>query len=186
MKVTRIVIGALLTAAALGAEHAAPIPVIKQNGAVKKLFVDNTPFVILSGEMQNSTGSFGDSRDRSPLAQAAWAQSVPGELMNYMIQHKADLLPELREMWARNDSKISGKWSEVFGSDERADEIFMGYYAGRFVGQVAKAGKAELNLPMFVNAFLVILVFFPDSIPAADRCTVSLTFTTRRHLTLTC
>lgn len=320
MKLRRIVIGALLTAAALGAQHAAPLPVIKQNGAVKQLFVDNRPFILLSGEMRNSTassveymkpvwdnlaalhlntvigtvsweliepeeghfdftlvdaqinearrrnmrlvliwfgtyktahssyvpqwvksdrkrfppmvlkprpdrptlfplgaltvgeggigaltplgegtlkadanafralmrhlrefdarhtvimmqvenepGSFGDSRDRSPLAQAAWAQSVPGELMNYMIQHKADLLPELREMWARNGSKNSGTWSEVFGSDERADEIFMGYYAGRFVGEVAKAGKAELNLPMFVNAFLVIPGLFPGQYPS--------------------
>jgi Domain of unknown function (DUF5597)/Beta-galactosidase len=57
MKVKHIVLSALLTAAALGAQHAAPLPVIKQNGALKQLFVDNRPFIMLSGEMRNSTAS---------------------------------------------------------------------------------------------------------------------------------
>ena len=30
----------------------------------------------------------------------------------------------------------------------------MAYYLGRFIGEVAKAGKAELNIPMYVNAWL--------------------------------
>jgi hypothetical protein len=101
-----------------------------------------------------------------PLRKPRGLKSAPRELMNYMIQHKADLMPELSEIWARNGNKSAGTWSEVFGSDERADEIFMGYYAGRFVGQVAKAGKAELNLPMFVNAFLVIPGLAPGQYPS--------------------
>ena len=126
----------------------------------------DTRHTVIMMQVENEPGSFGDSRDRSSLAQAAWAQVVPGELITYMVRHKADLMPELREIWARNGSRTSGTWSEVFGSDERADEIFMGYYAGRFVGEVAKAGKAELNLPMFVNAFLVIPGLFPGQYPS--------------------
>jgi hypothetical protein len=40
------------------------------------------------------------------------------------------------------------------GTDKWADEIFMAYYVGRFMGEVAKAGKAELNIPMYANAWL--------------------------------
>ena len=42
----------------------------------------------------------------------------------------------------------------MFGNDEWADETFMAYYVGRFMGEVAKAGKAVLNMPMYANAWL--------------------------------
>jgi hypothetical protein len=121
---------------------------------------------VIMVQVENEPGAFGDSRDRSPLAEAAWAGLVPSDLLGYMVQHKTALMPELLEIWGRNGYKSSGTWAEVFGTDERADEIFMGYYAGRFVGEVAKAGKAELNLPMFVNAFLVIPGLLPGQYPS--------------------
>jgi hypothetical protein len=121
---------------------------------------------VIMMQVENELGSFGDSRDRSTLAEAAWAKPVPGELTNYLVQHKQMLLPELQEIWGRKGSRTSGTWEQVFGSDERAEEIFMGYYAARFVNEVAKAGKAELNLPMFVNAFLVIPGLFPGQFPS--------------------
>jgi hypothetical protein len=32
-----------------------PLPQIKQNGAVKQMFVDGKPFIMLSGELHNSS-----------------------------------------------------------------------------------------------------------------------------------
>lgn len=121
---------------------------------------------VIMMQVENEPGSFGDSRDRSPLAEAAWSKPVPRDLMNYLVEHKSKLLPELQEIWSRNGNPGDGTWAEVFGNDERADEIFMGYYSARFVNEVAKAGKAELNLPMFVNAFLVIPGMFPGQYPS--------------------
>lgn len=109
---------------------------------------------VIMMQVQNEAGSLGDSRDRSPLAEAAWAKPVPADLMNHFAKHKDELLPEMREVWGRNGFKNSGTWAEVFGSDEWADEVFMAYQVGRFIGEVAKAGKAELNIPMFANAWL--------------------------------
>ena len=74
--------------------------------------------------------------------------------MGYLSTHKAELLPEMREVWEKNGFRESGTWAEIFGSDEWADEVFMAYHVGRFVGEVAKAGKSELNIPMYVNAWL--------------------------------
>ena len=105
-------------------------------------------------QVENEAGTLGDSRDRSPLAEAAWAKPVPAGLMTYLVNNKASLLPELSEVWGRGGYKTSGTWTEVFGSDEWADEVFMAWHVGRFIGEVAKAGKAELNIPMYANAWL--------------------------------
>jgi Domain of unknown function (DUF5597)/Beta-galactosidase len=109
---------------------------------------------VIMMQVENEAGSLGDSRDRSPLAEAAWAKPVPADLMSYFVKHRDELLPEMREVWGKNGYKESGTWSEVFGSDEWADEVFMAYHVGHFIGEVAKAGKLELNIPMYANAWL--------------------------------
>ena len=109
---------------------------------------------VIMMQVENEAGSLGDSRDRSPLAEAAWKGQVPVALMNYFTKNKPSLLPEMQQVWGRNGYKTSGTWAEVFGSDARADEVFMAYYIGRFIGDVAKAGKAEVNIPMYANAWL--------------------------------
>jgi hypothetical protein len=74
--------------------------------------------------------------------------------MNYLAKNKATLLPEMQEVWGRNGYKTSGTWAEIFGNDEWADEVFMAWYTGRFIEEVAKSGKTELNIPMYANAWL--------------------------------
>jgi hypothetical protein len=105
-------------------------------------------------QVENEVGVYGDSRDRSPLAEAAYAKPVPGDLMAYLTKNRDRLLPELLEIWGRNGYKPSGTWAEVFGNDPRADEIFMAYFYGRYLNGIVKAGKAELNIPMYVNAWI--------------------------------
>jgi hypothetical protein len=109
---------------------------------------------VIMMQVQNEPGTVGDSRDRSPLADADWAKPVPADLMAYFAKNNATLLPEMQEVWGRNGYKEKGTWAEVFGTDEWAEEVFMAYYVGRFIGEVAKAGKAELNIPMYANAWL--------------------------------
>ena len=109
---------------------------------------------VIMMQVENESGLLGDSRDRSSLAEAAWSKPVPADLMDYFAKNKAALLPEMQEVWGRNGHKTSGTWAEVFGTDEWADEVFMAYYVGRYIGKVAEAGKAELNIPMYANAWL--------------------------------
>lgn len=109
---------------------------------------------VIMMQIDNEMGLLGDSRDRSPLAEAAWAKPVPAQLMNYFTKNKATLLPEMQEVWGRNGYKTSGTWSEVFGTDEWADEVFMAWYYSRFINKVIEEGKVELNIPMYVNAWL--------------------------------
>jgi hypothetical protein len=110
---------------------------------------------VIMMQVENETGMLGDSRDRSPLAEAAWNKPVPAALMSYLSENKAKLLPELTKVWGASGFKTSGTWPEVFGTDAYADEVFSAWHIGRYVGKVAEAGKAELPIPMYANAWLV-------------------------------
>jgi hypothetical protein len=116
--------------------------------------VDSQHTVIMM-QVENETGKLGDSRDRSPLAEFAWNRPVPTQLMTYLSENKDKLLPELSKVWGANGFKTAGSWPEVFGSDAWGDEVFMAWYVAKYVGAVAEAGKAELDIPMYVNAWLV-------------------------------
>lgn len=115
--------------------------------------VDSKHTVIMM-QVDNEMGLLGDSRDRSALAEAAWEKPVPIELINYFTKNKATLLPEMQEVWGRNGFKTSGTWAEVFGKDEWAGEAFMAWYYSIYINKVVEAGKEELNIPMYVNAWL--------------------------------
>ena len=115
--------------------------------------VDPNHTVIMM-QIDNEMGLLGDSRDRSKLADAAWAKPVPAQLMDYFTKNKAILLPEMKEIWGRNGYKTSGTWAEVFGTDEWAEEIFMAWFYSVYINKVIEEGKSELNIPMYVNAWL--------------------------------
>ena len=115
--------------------------------------VDKNHRVIMA-QVENEVGLLGDSRDRSPAANEAFAKPVPREFMDYLQKHKDDLLPEFRKIWEAAGFKTSGTWEEVFGKGMQTDEIFMGWNYARYVDQVAEAGKREYAVPMFVNAWL--------------------------------
>jgi hypothetical protein len=116
--------------------------------------VDGRQHTVVMIQVENEVGVLGDSRDRSPLANKAFAGPVPKELMDYLQQHKDTLVPEFRKVWETAGSKTSGTWEEVFGQGAGTDEIFMAWNYARYVGRVAEAGKAEYPIPMYANAWL--------------------------------
>ena len=115
--------------------------------------VDGQQHTVIMIQVENEVGMVGDSRDRSPVANQAFAGPVPKELMDYLQQHKDTLIPELRQAWEAAGFKTSGTWEQVFGKGVATDEIFMGWNFARYVGRVAEAGKAEYPLPMYMNAY---------------------------------
>ncbi len=109
---------------------------------------------VIMMQVENEAGKLHDTRDRSALAEAAYNRPVPAELMHYLSENKAKLSPELTKIWSANGFKTSGTWPEVFGADPAGDEIFTAWYIARYIGKVTEAGKAELPLPMYANAWL--------------------------------
>jgi hypothetical protein len=145
--------------------------------------VDGSQHTVVMMQVENEVGVLRDSRDRSAAANQAFAGPVPKELMEYLERHKDTLSPEFREVWAAHGFKTSGTWEEVFGPGKPAnvviplhtaspplseeefqtgwrklhwpvDEIFMAWHYATYVNKVMQEGKAEYNLPMFVNAWL--------------------------------
>lgn len=97
---------------------------------LKEVDADHTVIMV---QPENETGAYSAVRDYSPTAQKLFAGPVPAELVKAL-------------------GKKPGTWSQVFGKD--ADEFFHAWSIGRFVNEVAAAGKRELPLPMYVNAAL--------------------------------
>ena len=114
----------------------------------------DTDHTVVMMQVDNEPGMFGDNRDRSPLAEAAWSNPVPRELLEYMSTHKATLTPALLKVWGSQGSRTQGTWAEVFGTDPGAGEVFMAWHYARAIEAIAVAGKAELPLPMFTNGWL--------------------------------
>ncbi|HEX7585236.1 MAG TPA: beta-galactosidase, partial [Prolixibacteraceae bacterium] len=77
--------------------------------------VDSNQRTVIMMQVENESGVLLDSRDRSAIADKAYNGPVPQKLMSYIIENKANLVPELTEALKRNGNKTSGTWEEVFG-----------------------------------------------------------------------
>lgn len=116
--------------------------------------VDGGDHTVIMMQVENEVGVLGDSRDRSGAANRAFAGPVPRELIDQLQQHQHELAVGVRQHWEASGFKTSGSWTEIFGSGPETDEIFMAWNYARYVDSVAAAGKAEYDIPMFVNAWL--------------------------------
>lgn len=129
--------------------------------------IDGNDHTVIMVQVENEIGMIPDSRDRSNIANELFNQPVPRELMSYLQQHKEQLIPEFRSVWAATNFRSSGTWEEVFGKGPGTDEIFMAWHFARYTNRVTEAGKAEYSLPMFVNAALIRPGYQPGQYPSA-------------------
>ena len=104
-------------------------------------------------QVENEVGILGPARDGSPLAEAAWREAVPAALTDHLAARGAELLPEVREPWAACGRPVGRPWAETFG--DCAEESFMAWHLASHLEAVAAAGRAEYDLPMYANAWLV-------------------------------
>jgi len=131
--------------------------------------VDGQQHTVIMLQVENEVGMHGDSRDRSPAADKAFAGPVPKELMDYLQKHKDTLVPEFRQVWEAAGFKTSGTWEEVFGQSKATEGVFMAWNYARYIGRVIEAGKAEYPLPMYVNAALYGIGRSPQPIASGGR-----------------
>jgi hypothetical protein len=107
--------------------------------------IRKSTLTVIMMQVQNEAGFLGDSRDRHRRRPSG--KAVPAELMNHLVRNKCRLLRVAGGMGTKRPQDL---WAEVFGTDEWADAMA---YVGRYHGKV-EAGKAELNIPMYANAWL--------------------------------
>ncbi|MBV8857971.1 MAG: DUF5597 domain-containing protein [Acidobacteria bacterium] len=129
--------------------------------------VDGREHTVIMVQVENEIGMIPDSRDRSAAADKLFNGPVPQELISYLEKNKETLQPELRAAWGAAGWKTRGSWEEVFGRGPATDELFMAWHFARYTNRVTEAGKAELNLPMYVNAALIRPGYQPGQYPSA-------------------
>lgn len=140
--------------------------------AFKKLMAhikdfDQKDQTIIMVQVENEIGMLPTARDYHALANAAFQNPVPKELIQYLEKNKQKLVPEFLEIWKKNGFKTKGNWEEIFGKGLHTDEIFMAWYFSKFTNIVAKGGKDAYPIPMFVNAALNAPEKKPGQYPSA-------------------
>ncbi len=116
--------------------------------------VDGEANTVLMVQVENEIGMLPVVRDYSPAANAAFAQPVPQELVDYLVAHKDALVPGMQRIWLDRGARTSGSWAELFGEGDAAAEVFTAWHFARFADRLARAGKAEYPLPMYLNVAL--------------------------------
>jgi beta-galactosidase GanA len=109
---------------------------------------------VIMVQVENEIGMLPIARERGAVADKLFGSAVPAELMRALATRGEKLEPELLARWKANGSKAAGSWAQVFGADEWGQETFTAWHYARFTEALVKAGKAQYDLPMFVNAAL--------------------------------
>jgi hypothetical protein len=94
--------------------------------------MDAADQTVIMIQVQNEPGSLGTDRDYSEAANKLFESNVPEKLVAGL-------------------KKKQGTWREVFGPD--APETFNAYHFANYINEVAVAGRAVYDLPMFANAW---------------------------------
>ena len=97
--------------------------------------IDEKDRTVLMVQVENEVGTFGLVRDFGTKAQAAFERDVPAAV----LAHKK----------APVAGAAKGSWRAVYG--EYADEYFHAWAIASYIEEIAKAGRAVYDLPLYVN-----------------------------------
>jgi len=118
---------------------------------MRHLKAEDQSGTVIMVQVENEVGLLGDSRDRSPLADAAWAGPVPAEVVDAVA--RSPLMPA-HARWQQAGGNRQGPWADLFGDNVDAHEVFMAWAFARHIEAIATVGRREHSLPLFVNAWL--------------------------------
>jgi beta-galactosidase GanA len=96
---------------------------------------DQAQQTVIMVQVENEVGTYELVRDFGARAQAAFEQDVPQAVLDHKKPPVA-LAPK-------------GSWSQVYGP--YADEYFHAWSVASYIEEIAKAGRAVYDLPMYVN-----------------------------------
>ncbi|WP_345800767.1 DUF5597 domain-containing protein [Microbacterium sp. AZCO] len=119
---------------------------------VRRLAEVDEADVVALVQVENESGLLRDSRDRSALAEAAWAEPVPAALI--ASARSAGDASLMHRLWTGAGRRDAGTWAEVFGRGADADEVFMAWAIGSYVERLAQRGQDVKPIPMYANAWL--------------------------------
>ncbi|KAH7006927.1 glycoside hydrolase superfamily [Ilyonectria destructans] len=121
---------------------------------------DESHSTVLMVQVENESGLLGDSRDGCEMANAAFYEPVPDELLHFLSSNWDHLNRDIKKQNLKgfNPQKSStGKnenWETVFGPSPRTDELFMAYHYALYLNHVAAAGKNVYPIPHYTNMWM--------------------------------
>lgn len=105
-------------------------------------------------QVENEVGLLGSGRDHSAVAQAAWNEPIPADLLKAVQDDRYRFHQDIRTLFQESLGEGSS-WQERFGADNPvADEVFMAWGFAQYLGALAAAGKKIKPLPAYANAWL--------------------------------
>ncbi|KFI07483.1 glycoside hydrolase [Massilia sp. BSC265] len=116
--------------ATLAADKAAFVALMRH---IRK--IDAGKRTVIMVQVENEVGTYGLVRDYGARAEAAFRQRVPAAV--------------LARQPAPAGHPAQGSWGEVYGG--YAEQYFHSWAIASYIEEIAKAGRAEYDLPMFVN-----------------------------------
>ena len=114
---------------------------------------DATEQTVIMVQVENEIGMIDVPRDYSADATKLYQSAVPKQLTDYLKKNQKSLHPYLKEK-LQPQAKADASWPQLFGDDIYTEEIFQTWTYATYVEQIAKAGRAIYNLPMYVNVAL--------------------------------
>ncbi|XDG02594.1 hypothetical protein ABKA04_002209 [Annulohypoxylon sp. FPYF3050] len=121
--------------------------------------IDSEFRTVLMVQVENETGLLGDSRDACVAANNKFAENVPKDLVNLLVEDWDLLHPDLKEsigsvFKGNKGGYPKGSWEQVFGKGPRTDELFMAYHYAHYVNHVAEIGKHNYPIPLYTNTWM--------------------------------
>lgn len=111
---------------------------------------DGDTQTVYAVQVENEPGNIsGTSRDFSPEADAVFQGPVPEYVLSYAQAHPGR---PLHDAWVKGGSRTSGAWTEVFG--RLGPEYFQAHAVASYIDEVARQGKEEYDLFMYINVWL--------------------------------
>lgn len=120
--------------------------------------IDEHRCTVLMVQVENEVGIFGDSRDRSPIAEKAFQSAIPLQVLQLLRGARGHPTKDFQDRFGHLDAKRLAEattWADLNGtlSEPHLDELFMAYHYAMYVERVAASGKTAYNIPLFSNVW---------------------------------
>ncbi|KAL2843342.1 glycoside hydrolase superfamily [Aspergillus pseudoustus] len=117
--------------------------------------IDSAHSTVIMVQVENEVGLMGDSRDGSLTATRLYQSPVPEGL----LEHLSSKCDRLHPTFQQKFGSIKGKsgplsWVQAFGPGPLTEDLFMADAFSRYVQCVAAAGRAEYDIPLYMNVAL--------------------------------
>ncbi|KAG9603770.1 glycoside hydrolase, partial [Aureobasidium melanogenum] len=117
---------------------------------------DEAHSTVIMVQVENEAGCLGDSRDRSELAEAAFASTLPDEFCDFLGRDWTGFTDAFQRNLGELRQYLLSKgvtWKDLPGDAKRIDELFMAYHYAKYLDQVAAVGKSIYPLPLYTNVW---------------------------------